>query len=381
MGKVDFLSIAVLVDDVKEPINVREFSIKEGSLMVVSRKPNLTKEQIESSHYGGGGNIAPPATVLGIKTGIMGYIGYDYEGEFFLEGMKKYGVNTEGIIKTKWHTDISIIPKYESGKRGPIAFFEGAGRYFDLTHKIKEKILSLKPKVVQISYSGLFDKGADRNKGKNLAKMIKWLKEIDSIVMVDTHTYTSNPEKYELLKPSLYEANLFMCSNDEVELIIPQYKINIASESDDVSKAYSFLEYLQRKFWRDVEDSRIFAVTAKNYVIIKYHSQKKYVITKLIENYYSSIKALDAVGAGDSFRAGFNAYIINNLKRFKNGNLNLNEAIQFANLTALLYISGKGIEAFKNYKYMDLIRLVKKGKPEKPFYNINEIYLQMNKKL
>lgn len=380
MGKVDFLCISVLVDDVKEPVDIRKHDIKEGALGVVHHKPRLSRKQIESSHYGGAGNAVLPAKALGVKTGVMGYIGDDYEGEFFVNGMKKYGIDTEGIIKTGWHTDVSIIPKGEGGKRGPIAFFEGAGRYFDMTEEIKDKLHSLKPKIVQIGYSGLFDRGADRNKGKNLAEMIVWIKEIGSIVMVDTHTYTNKPGKYDLLKPSLYDAHLFMCSNDEVELMNRRYEVDSAPQSDEISKAYAFLEYLQRKFWKNAEDSRIFAVTSKDYVIIKYFSPPKGVITRLIENYYSSMKAVDAVGAGDSFRAGFNTYILKNLNSFKSGNLKIEEAVQFANLTALLYISGKGIAAFKNYKYRDLLGLVERGKPPKPYCNIEEIYSVMDKK-
>ncbi len=377
---MDFLCIAVLVDDVKEPVDVGRLDIEEGSLTAIHRKPELTRRQIESSHYGGGGNIAPVSKILGIKTGIMGYVGNDYEGEFFIRGMKKSGINTEGIIKTKWHTDVSIIPRDKKGKRGTIAFFEGAGRYFDMTDEIKEKILSLQPKIVQIGYSGLFDRGADRNRGKNLAEMVKWIKSIGSIVMVDTHTYASHPEKYNLLKPSLYDADLFMCSNDEVELMTKQYDINCSSESDEISKAYSFLEYLQSIFWRGIKTPRIFAVTAKDYVIIKYFSPKKGVITKFIENHYSSIKAVFAVGAGDSFRAGFNSYIVKNLDGFKSGTFKIEEAVQFANLTALLYISGKGPEAFKNYKYGDIVRFVKRGKPAKAYNDIKKIYYNMDKK-
>ncbi len=86
------------------------------------------------------------------------------------------------------------------------------------------------------------------------------------------------------------------------------------------------------------------------------------------------------MGAGDSFRAGFNTYILKNLNSFKSGNLKIEEAVQFANLTALLYISGKGIVAFKNYKYGDLLRLVERGKPPKPYCNIEEMYSDMDKK-
>ncbi|MFC1562615.1 carbohydrate kinase family protein [candidate division KSB1 bacterium] len=379
MGRLDFLCIAVLVDDVKQPVDVGRLDVERGSLETIHQKPKLSIEQIESSHYGGGGNIAPVAKILGLRTGIMGYIGNDYEGEFFIRGMEKCGINTDGIVKTKWHTDVSIIPKDKDGKRGPIAFFEGAGRYFDMTENIKEKIYLLKPRIVQIGYSGLFDKGADRNKGKNLAEMVEWIKSIGSVVMVDTHTYTSQPKKYDLLKPSLHNTDLFMCSNDEVELMIGQYNIKCFSESDEISKAYSFLEYLQGKFWIDVEEPRIFAVTAKDYVIIKYFSPNKGVITKFIKNYYSSVKAVDAVGAGDSFKAGFNTYIVKNLNVFKNGNLKLDEAVQFANLTALLYISGKGTEAFKDYKYKELLGLIKRGRPAKPYYDIKKIYSGMVK--
>ena len=40
----------------------------------------------------------------------------------------------------------------------------------------------------------------------------------------------------------------------------------------------------------------------------------------------------------------------------------------------------EGIEAFKNYKYRDLIRLVKNGKPAKPYSGIKKIYSDMDKR-
>ena len=132
MSKVDYLCIAVLVDDVKEPVSVGNLDVEKGSLRMFMLNPQLTKRQIESSHYGGGGNMAPVAKILGLKAGVMGYVGDDYAGEFFVNGMKKYGINTEGIMKTEWHTDVSIITMDKSGKRGSIAFCEGAGRYFDM---------------------------------------------------------------------------------------------------------------------------------------------------------------------------------------------------------------------------------------------------------
>lgn len=380
MGTVDFLCIAVLVDDIKEPVNVGSIHIKAGSLDTVRGKPTLTRKEIESAHYGGGGNIAPVAKTLGVRTGIMGNVGDDEEGDFFINGMKGYGINTDGIMKTKWHTDVSIIPRDDKGKRGAIAFFEEAGRHFDLTSEIKKKLKALKPKIVQIAYSGLFDRGADRNGGRNLAGMIQWIKGMGSIVMVDTHTYTDKIKKYDLLKPSLMAADLFMCSNDEVELMLKRFNINCSESSDEMSKAYVFLEYLQSRFWKNVSEPRIFAVTSREFVIIKYLQPDGQVVTKNIKNYFSAIKAVDSVGAGDSFRAGFNVYISRNLKKFKNGSLNIAESVQFASLAALLYISGKGTHAFRNYTYRDLLRVVKKGEPVKTYKNIREIYSALSSK-
>ncbi|MCK4966894.1 carbohydrate kinase family protein [bacterium] len=375
---VDFLCVGVLVNDVREPVSVRGVNLREGSLKVVGGRPVLSKKHIESSTFGGGGNVVLPAKALGVKTGVLGYVGNDYGGEYYINGMERFNINTGGIIKTKWNTDTTIVTKRTGGKRGPLAFFEDAGKYLDMTEEVKEKILTLNPKIVQIIYSGLFENGFDRNGGRNLARFIQWLREIGVMVMVDTHTYVYRKEKYDLLRPSLKAAHFFMCSNDEVELMQRQYNIPGSWESDEISKAYSFLEYFERTFWNKVEEARIFAVTAKDYVIIKYCTPKKGVITRFLENYFSSIKASDTVGAGDAFRAGFNVYVIKNLKRFKRGTMDINEAVQMANLTALLYIGGKETDAFKSYTFMDLLRLVREGKPKKPYRNLNRLYSIMD---
>jgi sugar/nucleoside kinase (ribokinase family) len=46
----------------------------------------------------------------------------------------------------------------------------------------------------------------------------------------------------------------------------------------------------------------------------------------------------DLVGAGDSFRAGFVSYIAKNIETFRNGIIDIKEAVQMANLFASLYI-------------------------------------------
>ena len=112
--QVDFLSIAVLVNDVKEPVTLLGLNIGAGDLIVpddtsIAKRPPLTEHQLVSVEYGGGGNVALPAAALGISTGVMGYAGKDVEGTHFVMGMQQYGVNTFGIIRNRGlRTDVSF---------------------------------------------------------------------------------------------------------------------------------------------------------------------------------------------------------------------------------------------------------------------------------
>ena len=357
--------------------------IKEGDLAVpqepfIKIRPILTIEQLASVEYGGGGNVVLPAAALGVKTGIMGYVGEDIEGGLFIGAMKSHSVNPFGVVINKgYRTDVCFAPMADTGERAPLKFFEDAGKYFDPNDaRVKERLIFLNPKIVQISYSGLFEKGADLDGGKRLADGIRWIKKnLESLVMVDTHTYSKEPSRYDCLKPSLEVADMFVCSDKEVELIVPQY--GIKSKQGIKEQKQAFLSYLKKNYCKGNE-ARLYAVTSPEKTAVLYYNPNGTTEQIEVENWFFTTKEhiVDATGAGDSWRAGLNAYILNHLEAFKSGSLNIKEAAQFANLTARLYISGKGIEAFKhcNGTYDRLLRVVSGNKPEKDLSDLREVY-------
>ena len=383
--EVDFLSIAVLVCDVKKESRLPDIMIKDGHLGLpdkefIKKRAPLTPELLASVELGGGGNVTLPAAALDINTGVMGYIGNDIEGGYFLCGMVQNHINTFGVIvKQKYRTDVALNALLKSGERAPIPFCEDAGKYFDLNNKIvKEKLVILNPKIVQISYSGLFEKGADLDGGKRLADGIRWIKEnLESLVMVDTHTYGAEPRRYDSLKPSLEVADMFVCSNDEVKLMIPQYRIKSGPSEEEQKQA--FLAHLKENYCKGHE-ARLYAVTSPEKTSVLYYKPNGKTEEIEVENWFFTTKEKgsihDATGAGDSWRAGLNAYILNHQCEFKSGKIGIKEAVQFANLTARLYISGKGIEAFKHCDgtYDKLLRVVSGDKPKEDLRDLREVY-------
>ena len=387
--EVDFLSIAVLVIDVGQSVEVPGVDIRGGELSVpqdtiIKTRDPLTVEQLASSEFGGGGNVTLPAAALGIKTGIMGYVGEDVEGKYFIEGMRKHGINTHGIIKDAlFRTDVCIKlqlkhPKGEREPREPLVFCEHAGKYFDFGNlAVKERLIALNPASVQISYSGLFEYGADLENGQRLAEGIKWIKKtLDALVMVDTHTYKKDPQRYDCLKPSLEFANMFVCSDDEVELIVPQYKIPSGETKEE--KRQSFLHFLRDTYCKG-DEARLYAVTSPEESVVLYYKPGGEAVEVKVENWFTTTQDIfTPTGAGDSWRAGLNAYILHHQEEFKSGNLNIEEAVQFANLTARLYISGSGTTAFRHnnrhYEYQHLLDLVSQPRPKADLKPLTAVY-------
>ncbi len=367
-NQVDLLSAAVMVCDVKEPVIIPGLQIEEGHLAVppeefISKRPSLVASQLQSVEYGGGGNVVLPAAALGIKTGLVGIIGNDIEGGFFAGGISGYGVNISGLITDdRYRSDVSFIPQDETGNRAPITFCEDAGKHFDFANDVKDRLVIANPKIVQISYSGLFEEGADLDGGRRLAEGISWIKEnLESLVMVDTHTYAAEPQRYECLKPSLEVADMFVCSDDEVNLIVPQYNLPTAGNNKK-----AFLTYLENNFCKG-DEARLYAITSPEKTSLLYYHPGDGTKEIEVDNWFHTSKEegkfFDTTGAGDSWRAGLNSYILNRLDDYKSGKLDVEQAVQMANLTARLYISGRRTEGFRQYNFGGLFKFLTQGRP------------------
>jgi len=84
-------------------------------------------------------------------------------------------------------------------------------------------------------------------------------------------------------------------------------------------------------------------------------------------------EVVDLVGAGDSFRAGFIAYIARNLDDFNNGTMNFAEAVQMGNLFASLYIKAPLNDRYGYIKVYDkMLKVVRSDVTYRSFKQLQD---------
>jgi len=304
---------------------------------------------------GGPGNTAPMTAKAGIKTAVgvnLGkgdFGGLDTNGRFFYDTMTANGVDMSAtFIHQSLPTGTTFVHNNPCGDRGGIAYLPNANNDFDFNY-FKSAIERLSPKIVFYMYSGLSDSG-DANGGKDLADFMNWCRAGGIITTADSHTLAGNPgelieskasvSEYKLLEPLLSELDIFFTSYDEARMIentIGQKGKYIGiSEEEYISY---FLKYLSKNFWQKNKAPRVFGVTVKDGAFVIYRdSFGKVTGPEKITSRFMIGDVRDLVGAGDSFRAGFVAYVAKNIENFRNDKINIEQAVQMANLFASLYI-------------------------------------------
>jgi sugar/nucleoside kinase (ribokinase family) len=325
---------------------------------------------------GGPGNAAPLLARAGLKVAVgvnLGrgdFAGLDAQGRFFFDTMVNNNVDmSQTFIHPDLGTGTTFI--YEKGdcERGGIVYFPNANDAFDLEY-FKPSVAKLNPKVVYYMYSGLSDK-ADANGGKDLADFIRFCSQKGIVTIADSHTLTNNPqlllesdsqvEGYKILEPLLFELDVFFTSFDEARLI-DQTIGEKRNHSGGSEKEFinTFLKSLSEKFWRN-KNPRVFGVTVRDGAAVIHRDALGRITGPLmVASGFMSGVAVDLVGAGDSFRAGFVAYILKNINDFKTGIINIAEAVQMANLFASLYIKAPLSDRYGNIRvYEKLLHTIK----------------------
>ncbi|HPS56047.1 MAG TPA: PfkB family carbohydrate kinase, partial [Sedimentisphaerales bacterium] len=245
----------------------------------------------------------------------------------------------------------------------------------------KKSIENLNPEIVYYMYSGLSDKG-DANGGRDLAEFVKWCRNRGIVTIVDSHTLTGNPqqlidagqpvEEYKLLDPLLSELDLFFTSSDEAKMI--QNTLGQKKDYHNMNEhqmCSDFLNFLSEKYWTNDSRSKLLGVTVSSGAYIKYVLRGNQFGPAKVQSRFMAGEVTDLVGAGDSFRAGFISYIAGNLKDFKSGTINFEEAVQMGNLFASLYIKSPLDDRYANIKSFDKMLTVVRS--DKDFENFKSL--------
>lgn len=301
---------------------------------------------------GGSGNCAPLMARTGLKTAVCAYLGkgdysgLDVAGRFFCDRLAREGIDITGCrICDDLPSGMSFIRQAGTTERGGIAYYANANDEFDFDFA-RSVVETLRPTIAYYMYPGL-SKGGDANNGHDLADFLRWCKDQNIITVIDSatlsedlrnETTTSKPRPhYGLLQAPLAQSDIFFTSSDEAGLIADAFGLD----------SRSFLAELTAQYWGKNSSTKLFGVTDKHGAQYIKHTGTCATGPVHVPSKFTGGEVVDLVGAGDSFRAGLLAYIVNNVDAFRNGAIDFGKAVQLGNLFACLYIRAPLIDRCK----------------------------------
>ncbi|MFH1316614.1 MAG: carbohydrate kinase family protein [Candidatus Woesearchaeota archaeon] len=368
--------------------------IKEDGLVVDSGRfkpvhPKwLAYDQGKGTNAMGGGslNVAPLLAKSGRRTGIMTALGkksnfgkkyYDRHGEFMLNIMQQTGVVPIIVDNYRYPSGASFIRPERSG-RNPILHCPNAVDHLDIEKpEILERIEQTpEGSFIHYLYSGLMAK-MDEENGRKLARVVERLSK-KYHVMVDTHTFVPNVDeviaqglgipRYNLLKPVLPHLSVFFCSAAEARMISNTFGMKVDADFEDEWNMY-FLTRLSDHFTRPGKP-QIYGITAGTDAFILYRKPNGDKVGPIkVESEYVISDASEFVGAGDSFRAGFELEFTRPDRTysdpFKVGELeehNLSQLCRMGHLMAACYVTRRPDSQYGNIpRYEKMIDLLNRG--------------------
>jgi len=295
----------VNIDLLTSPIE--EYPKRDSQILIDSAKLEVG---------GGAAHFAMAISKLKIKTKFIGLIGSDFFGNFIVEKMKNFGVETK-IRRIKKETGISIGIHFKDGSRSLLTF-RGTNSLFSLKNfRLKE----IKGKVLYIGGYNLLNSFQ-----KDAKKVLEYAKEKGIITCLEPDLKSGINCNLEELKRNLKLVDFFFPDFEEGKILSGEKK-----EEEIVEKILSF--------------------GCKN-VALKLGKKGCIVANK--EEFYRiggiETNAINPTGAGDFFNAGF---VFGYLKYKR-----IERAGAYGNALASFAISKFGEERFAERE--ELERIVRK---------------------
>ncbi|MEM5773002.1 MAG: carbohydrate kinase family protein [Candidatus Aenigmatarchaeota archaeon] len=287
-------------------------------------KMTFVKGTITHSIGGSATNVACNLSKLGMKTALIGKIGFDDHGKYLLSQLKFYGVESKYVkITTEKPTGVSMIVIDKSGE--PLLFeMVGANEPLHKSEISKEAIASS---------SHLHMSGTTLEALAYAAKLAKKMKKTVSFDPGRSKSQAGFKKLYPILK----NVDVLITTKVEVVRIVghPDY---------DFERA---LEFLRKK----MKGEMIIVKSGKDKTLA-YLDNKAFSVSTV------PVKVVDTIGAGDAFAAGF-------LHKFLQKE-RIEECVKFANACGALKVTREGAAGlpFKDEVYAFYKKVEKKMKVE-----------------
>lgn len=251
------------------------------------------------------GYLAKALARLGVKVDIIANVGEDFYGEFILNDLQRFNINTKGIkILENKKTGVTIALVNPKGERALISYL-GSMKYFR-SEDIKEK-WDLIQKSDYIIFNGYFLlPHLTFDAAKNFLTQIK---QEGKMVVLDTGWDPSDWPFYHIkeIRELLRYTDIFLPNLAEAKII---------SQEEEIKNLLNTICKL-----------------GPQVVAVKMGSKGSIAIKegKIFKQPSFKVKAVDTTGAGDTFNAGFIYGIIKGWE--------IDISLRFANALASLYIS------------------------------------------
>ncbi|MEM5869994.1 MAG: carbohydrate kinase family protein [Candidatus Aenigmatarchaeota archaeon] len=287
-------------------------------------KTSFVKGTITHSIGGSATNVACNLAKLGNKTALIGKIGFDDHGQYLLQQLKFYGVESKYVkITTEKPTGVSMIVV---DKNGEPLMFEMIGANEPLTKQDVSKDCIKEASHLHMSGTTL----------ETLAFVSKLAKKMKKTVSFDPGR-TKSQAGFKKLYPILKNVDFLITNKVEAT--------RIASFKE--TEFQGAIEFLKKK----LKGKTIIVKSGKEKTLV-FSKEKNFAVSTV------KVKVVDTIGAGDAFTSGF-------LHTFLKG-LELEECIKFANVCGALKVTREGAAGLplKDEVYSFYKKVCKKVKVE-----------------
>ncbi len=289
----DVVCLGILVADcVGKPI---ESMPERGKLALV--------DNMELHTGGCASNTGTALAKIGVDAAIIGKVGSDGFGDFMVNELSKHGADCSGIVRDgETHTSATMVMISRDGER---TFIHYIGANATLTEKDVDWSVVKRGKILHVAGTFLMP-GFD---GQPTANVLKKAKDMGVTTSLDT-AWDSRGNWMELLEPCLPYVDYAVPSIEEARMCTGK------QEPSDVAD--------------------VFMSKGVKTVALKMGDQGCYIKNKDIELRIPIYKvdAVDAVGAGDAFAAGFLTGVVNGWDLLRTG--------KFANAVGAFCVTALG---------------------------------------
>lgn len=260
-------------------------------------------ERMELHSGGCAANTGVSLAKIGVKTAVIGKVGNDGFGDFLVQVLQKHGIDTRGVKRDqKDATSATMVMVHRDGER---SFLHYIGANASLRLEDVDMDLVRQSKVLHVA-GALVMPGID---GAPTAELLRRAKEMGVITSFDT-VWNANSGWMQTIKPCLPYVDYMIPSIEEAKMLTGR---------------------------EDPEDiAQVFLDNGVRVVGLKMGERGCYVRTsevKLAIPRYQ-VQAIDALGAGDAFAAGFLTGVVKGW--------DLEQTGRFANAVGALCVTALG---------------------------------------